>query len=348
MNNYHINNCCLCNINAANKSGSHIIPSFILRRLTAIGKNQQRDKEVGFMINDFDTSSYIGRKVLPEELENLFEDTSFENAKDQFIPFIVDNYFCSSCETRFATIEEFYSKTLTKSKLESTYLSTNHSLIALLFWISIFWRCSVYRNTPFKLKEREEKRLRRLLDRYLKPNLKSIDFNQISDDQDLKNITYRILRCPDYPVTGGTLYELNIHHKKPYSLILWEYVVFLYFKRTHHGSNNQLFYGFEDEILDAPINPCVNGEFIKKIKPEKFASSISKHNIQKARVRVVKTNELLDGIYRNLKLGNNMPQDLKSEIFTRIYNSDNPIGSKDKQELLFETIKDVIISHKPC
>ena len=57
-------NCLLCQHNEADKTGSHIIPSFLMKRINGGGR---RDHEVGFEIRDGLVNTYFGRDIYEEE-----------------------------------------------------------------------------------------------------------------------------------------------------------------------------------------------------------------------------------------------------------------------------------------
>ena len=73
-----MNTCKLCLTQEANKKGSHIVPHFLLKRVENIKGKSARDFELGFAIGEFDTESYFGRSVPPENLEEVFGEINDE------------------------------------------------------------------------------------------------------------------------------------------------------------------------------------------------------------------------------------------------------------------------------
>ena len=93
-----MDNCKLCKSRLANKTGSHLIPHFLLKRIdNEIGK-PERNKELGFTIGELETTSYYGQSVLPEKLNEIYGELSDDEIAKNSIPLIVDHYFCTDCE----------------------------------------------------------------------------------------------------------------------------------------------------------------------------------------------------------------------------------------------------------
>src|SRR5690554_2297226 len=105
-------NCLLCDENPADKTGSHIVPHFLAKRIDNEPGESGRDKEMGFVITEDSTTSYFGRSVQPEKLEEIYGEVTDELIENNSIDGIVDNYFCSDCETNLAIIESEYAKTI--------------------------------------------------------------------------------------------------------------------------------------------------------------------------------------------------------------------------------------------
>ena len=60
--------CLLCLQNDADKTGSHIIPSFLMKRVNGEGK---RDHEIGFMVKNGVASTYFGRDVYEDKRRTI-------------------------------------------------------------------------------------------------------------------------------------------------------------------------------------------------------------------------------------------------------------------------------------
>ena len=59
-----MNNCLLCQQHEADKTGSHIIPSFLMKRINGEGK---RDNEIGFEIKNGIVETYFGRDIYEDK-----------------------------------------------------------------------------------------------------------------------------------------------------------------------------------------------------------------------------------------------------------------------------------------
>ena len=65
--------CAICKSQPADKTSSHIIPSFFVAMVSSIDHSYKRDKELLYSIGDNITTAYIGRSVREEELINSFD-----------------------------------------------------------------------------------------------------------------------------------------------------------------------------------------------------------------------------------------------------------------------------------
>ena len=59
-----MNNCLLCQQHETDKTGSHIIPSFLMKRINGEGK---RDNEIGFEIKNGIVETYFGRDIYEDK-----------------------------------------------------------------------------------------------------------------------------------------------------------------------------------------------------------------------------------------------------------------------------------------
>ena len=55
--------CLLCREREATAKGSHIIPSFFMKRINSLDGCNRRDHEVGFSIGQGKIETYFGREV---------------------------------------------------------------------------------------------------------------------------------------------------------------------------------------------------------------------------------------------------------------------------------------------
>lgn len=93
--------CAICKSQPADKTNSHIIPSFFVAMVSSIDHSYKRDKELLYSIGDNITTAYIGRSVREEELINSFDSMSDERLSEMSKQTVSKDYiFCSHCEKK--------------------------------------------------------------------------------------------------------------------------------------------------------------------------------------------------------------------------------------------------------
>ncbi|MRX63582.1 hypothetical protein [Maribacter luteus] len=331
-------NCQLCKINVADKKGSHIVPHFLLKRILNDLGEKGRDKEVAFILKKDVTTSHFGRAVQPEKLKEIYGEVTEDLIENNTDDAIVDNYFCTNCEKRFGTIESEYAKTLTQStSTKSNYISEKRPFLCFLFWASIIWRLSIQEESGFKLKQKEENKLGRILNKYLK--LESDQIQPDSLDSDLLNIGYKLLRAPNFSQKKGTWLHWSPTYERPYSLIIDEYLLFFYFKKNHLKGISLNFYNTEQFKKKAYFNTCFSSESIYGIEPqdyEKVTEELMKYAVH---TRLDTLSRYLDEIHQLLGgKGKHMNPNLKQTIIKRITDSDKPLGHSQTRETYIEII----------
>ncbi len=335
-----MDSCKLCKIRNADKTGSHIIPHFLMKRIdNEIGKTE-RDREIGFTIGEMGTTSYFGQSVLPEKLNEIYGELSDKEIENNKVPMVVDHLFCTECETKFSQVETEYSKTIENKGVESKISSE----ISILFWISILWRVSVFKKQGLILKNKEEELLRRILNKYLTKKIADIDFEAIKKDTECKNLSYRLIRCPDYSIDEATYLFCHDLHRMPYSLLIDEYVLFFYFKKGHIDNLIQTFWGFENAIKGKILNTVSDGEIKILIDKEGFKECLDKLVNSIGDRRNAYYNWLFDELHKKMEgKGDTMPVELKKSILGRINSDKQKLGRKhtndDVTKSIFEEIK---------
>jgi hypothetical protein len=334
--------CLLCQEREADKTGSHIVPHFLLKRIDNQIGVKGRDNELGFVIGKLQTKSYFGRNVLPKELEKVYGEVNDELIENNDISFIIDNFFCSTCEKELGKLESEYALSLKKTAKNNTnYTSVENKEIGFVFWISIIWRISILEKSGFKLKPKEENKLRRILKKYLANS--KLD----NSDQDLKNIGYKLLRSPNYPEDLATFLHCSPFNVRPYSFIIDEYILFFYFKSTYLNAMPSTFYGSEILIKDAEYNTPFTSETILSISDIDLKEIIQNFVNHGASIRMNEYVEILDELHRKLGGKGRMDEKLKQKILNNIASSTEPIGKKDSMEnirkIIITTMKEKIL-----
>lgn len=189
--------CLLCLHNEANKTGSHIIPSFLMKRVNGDGK---RDHEIGFVIKNGIASTYFGRDVYEEKRKSITDNEQKLDSRENYD--VKDYLFCKQCEDIFAVLESKYAQSVnlvysSKSNTKNTKVT---SVEAMLFWCSIVWRVSVTEHLGCRLQKDLEERLRVAI---------------ITNNIDGLNVSYALFRCKDYAkkTENGTCVCMDIADK---------------------------------------------------------------------------------------------------------------------------------------
>ena len=186
--------CLLCLQNDADKTGSHIIPSFLMKRVNGEGK---RDHEIGFMVNNGVASTYFGRDVYEDKRRTITDNEQKMYSRENYD--VKDYIFCKHCEDFLASLESKYAQSINlgfslKSNTKNTKVTSND---AMLFWCSLVWRVSVTGHLGCQLHRDLEERLR-----------KAIITNNIVG----LNISYALFRSKDYSkkTNNGTFVCMDI------------------------------------------------------------------------------------------------------------------------------------------
>lgn len=334
--------CLICNQNDANQTGSHIVPHFLVKRIFNLEGETKRDKELGFTIDKNDSKMFFGRAVLPEKLEDIYGPVDEQLLEQNNIDGIVDNFFCDICEKKLAIIESEYSKSLKIIPPPNiSYQSNKIPFLGFLFWISVIWRISIMPNSGFKLKDKDEKKLQRILNKYL-----SKDINQVEldiNDSDLLDIGYKILRAPDFSITFPTFQYGHFFSERPYFLVIDEFIIFLYFKKCHMKGMIHDFFGSYEFLGKSKFNTPFQIEEIYSVDFADFKTIMDKMVKFFAEKKISNLSIKLDLIHQRLlpNYGKKMNLTLKEKNLKNIANSDVKLGKRNLEnelKIMQETI----------
>jgi len=336
-----MSNCELCRKITADKKGSHIIPHFLLKRVLNVDGAKGRDHELGFVIKPFDTDSFFGRSVLPDKIEEVFGELSDEDIEVMSeMPYVVDYLFCEGCESRLATLESEYAKTLTKSE-DDQYKSGVTGEIGLLFWMSVLWRISIRGNLGVTMKKGECELMRRVLDSSISRDLKQINIETIGQRKDLRKVSYKLLRSPDYSDELPTFILFHPKFQKPYFLIIDEFVLAFSLNSHYEQVKTHNMLGINEKVLKAPINGIQHDEWISCLSIEEFGFLVDQITLEAVNVRLKNLNNFFDEL--NLEFGRKvekMPDFIKKEILAELTSEDKKEGVKHtKADLILSTQK---------
>ena len=182
------NICLLCKSNKATKTGSHLVPHFLIQPFFSYDGSTKRDKEVvqSYSVADGDHRTYIGHRVDPDYLEQLYgrplTDEEVERESTKFNVLMRDYYFCPECEQKMSVVENYYSQILSGEVVQYP------PAVPYLFWLSVVWRMSIGRLAIHMLPEQEQ-RIRKVLSQGL-----HLDRNKLAENTKLDYFAYRIGR----------------------------------------------------------------------------------------------------------------------------------------------------------
>lgn len=320
--------CLICNKEADN-TGSHIVPHFLMKRIDNEKGSSERDKEMGFVITEKDTTSYFGQSILPEKLEEIYGNVTDELIEENEIDGIVDYFFCKICESRLANLESEYAKIFQKEVTENeNYKSFSNGFVAFMFWTSVIWRLSIQPDNDFRLKPKEEKRLQRILSKYLKDKIG--DIKPKDKDPDIKNLGYKLLRSPEYSKNNFTFLNIIPTYRRPYSILIDEFIIFYYFKESYLKGMIQDFYGSEKIKTKAIFNTPYFEEKTYRVSDTELKDVIDLMIIRGAELRYDYLNSILDQLHQRLGgKGQSMYPQLKSIVIKNLLENDEKLGKRD-------------------
>lgn len=237
--------CLLCQKREATKKGSHIIPSFFMKRINSIDGCNERDHELGFSIGPGIVESYFGRDIYEDSRREYTDDES--RIDDRTNLDTMDNVFCPECEKLFSKYESKYCRTY--DILFNTDLIENPFLTgaeAALFWYGVIWRVSATGHFKVKLNPDFEEKLRLAI---LMENVNRI------------GVYYAINYCKDYRTQDNPTIALFDCDDDVALLIVDEFMLIFYNgeEATH---NNKWLWGMNYKCDVKKLNNGRNSEMI--------------------------------------------------------------------------------------
>ena len=260
---------CLCKLCGAqaDKTGSHILPYSLIRKAINVDGKKERGYEYAFGLGAPLPMTYIGQSVLPENPDEINEETDPIRHENFFVE---DYIFCTICETRFSTIESYFADKVI-NKLPKMDVFTSESLtfsiqnipseIIHLYFISLFWRVSVSKNFRLKLKPDEEEKLKKILNETLSSDRNELLKKALIDASNIKRFPLVAIYLESPENHTGNIVGITPFPTKPYLIFADEYILVLYFKESQTKAPLPNFYG---------IPSFVNIKKIINIQEESF------------------------------------------------------------------------------
>lgn len=289
--------CLLCQEREATQKGSHIIPSFFMKRINSIDGCNKRDHELGFSIGLGTIETYFGREVFEDRRKEYTDDE--RRMEDRTNLDTMDNVFCPICERLFSKYESKYSQTydipFEKNYVENTKVT---GVEAALLWFSIIWRISATEHYKLRLNPDFEEKLRVIL---------------LSENVNDREVYYALNYCKEYRKENPTFVFFDCADNAA-MLIVDEFMIIL-FNGTDAIQSNELLLGMKLKCDMVNLNDGVKPEMIA-LFPVKIFQQIN-NNILYRHVRHFDLKGLFNTMHIYL-FGREMPNDIFAEVIAEI------------------------------
>lgn len=332
--------CLLCQKQAATKTNSHIIPSFMIAPVCNYDGSTKRGKEVMFTMSTYEDKVYTGEipdtkyeelfdmeKMTEERIENELKDNTA--AKDYI--------FCPECEKALSVF------------LESPYGEFLHSgkkiddTIAYFFWLSVVWRMSISNQFNFRFPLALEQHLGEELRAYLEAMKAGDDFTTLLSSCLFR---YRQLVSPDYfsdekfaGFFGGRFdYERNI-----LSVTMGNRILCVTFNEDPLPDDYN-YLGFEKELRETPVNNGKQIEQVTILTKEHFAEGILQMVKETAFKRLQNEKDVADAAWKQVGLPGVMPRPIFVSLIQRLYSQETKQGDRKTKERYVEVFNETLQS----
>ena len=254
--------CSICHSRPADKTNSHLIPSFFLAMVSSVDGSYRRDKELLYTIGNNITTAYIGRSVREEELLGSFDTLSDERLSMMTVNTdAIDYIFCTHCERKLGEyLESPWHNHLFNNKIIDPCTS-------YFFWVSILWRISAFDSINFKLPTHIEQSLRKRLNAFIQAKEDKSDTTQLMNNLPF---SYKVLYCKDYSKKQAGLIYYNYDHKSKIACLLLGDIAACFSFNRHKTFDRLSFYGLEAKFSEAPINDGFSEEIIYNIEVDEL------------------------------------------------------------------------------
>lgn len=317
------NICLLCQRRDANKTGSHIIPSFFMKRINGDGK---RDHEIGFEIKNGVVESYFGRDIYEDARRAITDQKEKLESRDNYD--VRDFIFCNDCEKYFSTLESAYAPSLSLTYKEGRNTINNKVTPseAMLFWCSLVWRVSVTGHLGHKLYQDYEERLRSALS---------------NNNIEHLGVKYALFRCKDYGKESGkgTVVCLEIKDNTVL-MIVDDYMLVMVFDiadEQHEVVLLEIGLKLVPNKLNDGIRPEEIAPFPKQIFDLVMASVI------RAAVKTMNLPVKFSELHKAL-FGGTLPDDVLNDILKLMQSHDCKLGDRYTVEHYAWCYKEVLIA----
>lgn len=314
--------CLLCQQREATNKGSHIVPSFFMKRINSIDGCNKRDHELGFSIGLGTVETYFGRDVYEDRRREYTDDES--KMEDRTNLDTMDNVFCPECEKLFSKYEsrysQIYSLPFDKDLVENTKVS---GPVAALFWYGVIWRLSATKLYGISLNDDFEEKLRQIV---------------LSEDTSSSDIYYALHYCRGYREDNPTIALFDCSGDVA-MLIADEFQIVL-FNGTIAARSDEVLWGMNYKCEVENLNDGKKTEKIGLFPKEIFG--YMHHIILKQLLRRIDYRRMFNEMHRVL-CSSNMPEVIYQELMDEIGKA--KLGDRFTVENFAVSMKRVIEAH---
>ncbi len=324
--------CAICKNREANKTNSHIIPSFLVSMVASSDKSYKRNKEILYEIYGAITKSYIGNEVSPDDVENNFGELSDEELEDYKQTYVARDFiFCSYCEKKLADLlESPYRNSLFENRKVETHIS-------YFFWLSVIWRMAKFDMLSLKLPTHIVSAMGKRLNSYIKARDLKGDLSYIMQNLPFD---YCIVYCKDYCKVGsGFIYSDYDKKEKTLLLILGDVAVYVFFGKTNKFKLAK-YYGLANVFSQAKTYKALMKEQVCNVEIscfEKVSERVVKINqpfvIEEKKKMILNFWKIVKERYMQF-LPNNPSEEFMSVVFNTIYSNEFKVGEKESYKHL--------------
>lgn len=315
-------NCLLCQQHAAIKTGSHIIPSFLMKRVNGDGR---RDHEIGFIIKNAIVDTYFGRNIYEDKRKAITDNEEKFYSRENYD--VKDYIFCKECEDYLGILERKYADSLSLKFTENK--TTKNTKVspseALLFWCSLVWRASVTSHLGSRLNPDLEERLRQALN---------------SNNIENLNVKYALFRCKDFSkISGhGTVVCMDVKDNNVL-LLVDEFMLIMVFDMPE--KHETVLFGISLQLKIESLNDGKKEEEISPIPSDIFLQLV--FSVITVMVAHMNLPEKFNLLFKRV-FGEEMPHEIFNEIIELLFNS-GKLGDKYTPEHYAWCFKEVLIKH---
>lgn len=288
--------CKLCKDNNASSIASHIFTHSFIKPMinpvdesrrgygTSLKLSSSKFLEIFFerRVNNERVNEVLGRELTDEEIDNLVDH------------YAVKYILCTTCESKLERIENYFNENVFNDlfnlqiprektgndQIVHTVEGVDNNIVRLFFY-SMIWRASITTFADFKLKKKEEEKIRSLLNKCLQLDIQETINCANNFNVEIRSYPLMLFTTKFFCDITSNLIHID-KSKVPYFLCVNEYIIIFGAKPNHIKSSINHFYGLS-EMINYSKSLNINEDFIKIIElPSKLW-----HNMKEEMFRVL-------------------------------------------------------------